>query len=112
MTIMRLFYGKLHIFQEDLYYPHPLVQDMVWGFLHNVAEPILSRWPFSKLRGKALKVAMEHVHYEDKSSRYLCIGCIEKVAFYVIKLYDVLPLSQIKSLTLTRVFLKRLLMST
>lgn len=37
------------------------------------------RWPFSKLRKKALGVAMEHIHYEDKNSRYLCIGCVEKV---------------------------------
>lgn len=68
-----------YVLQEDLYYPHPFVQDMVWDILHNVAEPILTRWPFSMLREKALKVAMEHVHYEDQSSRYLCIGCVEKV---------------------------------
>ncbi|KAI3811502.1 hypothetical protein L1987_21226 [Smallanthus sonchifolius] len=65
--------------KEDLYYPPPLVQDIVWGVLHNVAEPILTRWPFSNLREKAIKVAMEHVNYEDQSSRYLCIGCVEKV---------------------------------
>ncbi|KAG8376325.1 hypothetical protein BUALT_Bualt09G0051500 [Buddleja alternifolia] len=65
--------------EEDLYYPHPFVQDMLWGFLHHFAEPVLKRWPFSKLRDKALGVAMEHVHYEDKCSRYLCIGCVEKV---------------------------------
>ncbi|KAJ9548501.1 LOW QUALITY PROTEIN: hypothetical protein OSB04_021044, partial [Centaurea solstitialis] len=65
--------------KEDLYYPHPFVQDMAWGILHNVVEPILTRWPFSMLREKAMKVAMEHVHYEDISSRYLCIGCVEKV---------------------------------
>ncbi|PWA84797.1 lupeol synthase [Artemisia annua] len=65
--------------KEDLYYPHPLVQDMVCGVLHNVAEPILTRWPFSMLREKALKVAMEHVHYEDQCSTYLCIGSVEKV---------------------------------
>ncbi|KAL2458182.1 Cycloartenol synthase [Forsythia ovata] len=64
---------------EDLYYPHPLAQDMLWGFLHHFAEPLLTRWPFSKLREKAIKVAMEHVHYEDMNSRYLCIGCVEKV---------------------------------
>ncbi|KAI3801570.1 hypothetical protein L1987_29678 [Smallanthus sonchifolius] len=68
-----------HTQKEDLYYPHPLVQDMVWGVLHNVAEPILTRWPFSRLREKALKVEMEHVHYEDQSIRYLCIGCVERV---------------------------------
>ncbi|KAH6818429.1 cycloartenol synthase 1 [Perilla frutescens var. frutescens] len=65
--------------KEDLYYPHPFMQDMLWGFLHHFAEPFLKRWPFSKLRDKAIGIAMEHVHYEDKNSRYLCIGCVEKV---------------------------------
>ncbi|XP_024020591.1 lupeol synthase [Morus notabilis] len=65
--------------KEDLYYPHPVVQDMLWGFLHHVAEPILRHWPFSMLRDKALKAAIQHVHYEDENSRYLCIGCVEKV---------------------------------
>ncbi|XP_052198230.1 lupeol synthase-like [Diospyros lotus] len=65
--------------KEDLYYPHPLMQDVLWGFLHHFAEPVLMRWPFSSLREKALRVAMEHVHYEDENSRYLCIGCVEKV---------------------------------
>uniref|UniRef100_A0A803LZ31 Terpene cyclase/mutase family member n=1 Tax=Chenopodium quinoa TaxID=63459 RepID=A0A803LZ31_CHEQI len=46
--------------KEDLYYPHPLVQDMVWGFLHNFVEPVLNRWPFSKLREKSMKIAMGH----------------------------------------------------
>nr|AZS32327.1 oxidosqualene cyclase [Lagerstroemia speciosa] len=67
------------IAKEDLYYPHPLVQDALWGFLHHIAEPLLKRWPFSMLRDKALKVAIDHVHYEDVNSRYLCIGCVEKV---------------------------------
>ncbi|KAK6941195.1 LOW QUALITY PROTEIN: Squalene cyclase, C-terminal [Dillenia turbinata] len=65
--------------KEDLYYPHPQMQDMVWGFLHHFAEPVLMRWPFNKLREQALKVAIRHVHYEDENSRYLCIGCVEKV---------------------------------
>ncbi|MCD7455484.1 hypothetical protein HAX54_028326 [Datura stramonium] len=65
--------------QEDLYYPHPLIQDTVWGFLHHFAEPVLKRWPFNKLREKALKLAMQHIHYEDQNSRYICIGCVEKV---------------------------------
>ncbi|KAJ8445208.1 hypothetical protein Cgig2_024414 [Carnegiea gigantea] len=65
--------------QEDLYYPYPMVQDMLWGFLHHFAEPLLNRWPLSKLRDKAMKIAMQHVHYEDQNSRYLCIGCVEKV---------------------------------
>ncbi|GMI97478.1 cycloartenol synthase 1 [Hibiscus trionum] len=65
--------------KEDLYYPHPLIQDLTWGVLYHVAEPILTRWPFTKLREKALKAAIRHVHYEDENSRYLCIGCVEKV---------------------------------
>ncbi|XP_039059084.1 lupeol synthase-like [Hibiscus syriacus] len=65
--------------KEDLYFPHPLIQDLTWGVLYHVAEPILTRWPFTKLREKALKVAIRHVHYEDENSRYLCIGCVEKV---------------------------------
>nr|XP_025887794.1 lupeol synthase isoform X3 [Solanum lycopersicum] len=66
--------------KEDLYYPHPFIQDTLWGFLHHFAEPMLKRWPFNKLREKALKVAMEHIHYEDQTSRYICIGCVEKCA--------------------------------
>ncbi|PIN01409.1 Oxidosqualene-lanosterol cyclase [Handroanthus impetiginosus] len=65
--------------KEDLYYPHPFVQDMLWGFLYHFTEPVLKRWPFSKLREKALRIAMEHVHYEDKNSGYICIGGVEKV---------------------------------
>ncbi|XP_062158464.1 lupeol synthase-like isoform X3 [Alnus glutinosa] len=66
------------IAKEDLYYPHPLIQDMLWGFLHHVAEPVLKRWPFSMLREKALKAAIGHVHYEDENTEYLCIACVEK----------------------------------
>ncbi|KAK4605383.1 hypothetical protein RGQ29_013442 [Quercus rubra] len=65
--------------QEDLYYPHPLMQDMLWDFLHHVAEPILTHWPFSKLREKALKAAIGRVRYEDENTRYLCIGSIIKI---------------------------------
>ncbi|XP_071918864.1 lupeol synthase-like [Coffea arabica] len=67
------------IAKEDLYFPHPLVQDMLWGFLYHYVEPIMTQWPFSILRKKALEKAMEHVHYEDENSRYICIGVAEKV---------------------------------
>ncbi|KAG7945175.1 hypothetical protein I3843_15G139200 [Carya illinoinensis] len=68
------------IAKEDLYYPHPLIQDLLWGFLYHVAEPFLARWPFSMLREKALKAAIGHVRYEDETSRYLCLGGVEKVS--------------------------------
>nr|BAA84603.1 oxidosqualene cyclase [Allium macrostemon] len=65
--------------KEDLYYPHPLIQDILWTTLHKCVEPILMRWPGGKLRGKALKTVMEHVHYEDENTRYICLGHFSKV---------------------------------
>ncbi|BBG92658.1 cycloartenol synthase 1 [Prunus dulcis] len=65
--------------KEDLYYPHPLVQDILWFSLHMAVEPILMRWPGKKLREKALKTAIEHIHYEDENTRYICIGPVNKV---------------------------------
>ncbi|CAI9099018.1 OLC1v1035767C2 [Oldenlandia corymbosa var. corymbosa] len=65
--------------KEDLYYPHPLVQDVLWASLHKVVEPIMQNWPGKKLREKALRVTMEHIHYEDENTRYICIGPVNKV---------------------------------
>ncbi|XP_028752047.1 cycloartenol synthase [Neltuma alba] len=65
--------------KEDLYYPHPLVQDILWASLHKVVEPILMSWPGKKLREKAIKTAIEHIHYEDENTRYICIGPVNKV---------------------------------
>ncbi|CBI18392.3 hypothetical protein VitviT2T_014452 [Vitis vinifera] len=65
--------------KEDLYYPHPLIQDLMWDSLYICTEPLLTRWPFKKLRKKALEVTMKHIHYEDENSRYITIGCVEKV---------------------------------
>lgn len=65
--------------QEDLYYPHPLIQDILWGTLHKVVEPFLMNWPGKKLREKSLCTAMEHIHYEDENTRYICIGPVNKV---------------------------------
>ncbi|CAL5210450.1 unnamed protein product [Lathyrus oleraceus] len=66
--------------KEDIYYPHPLIQDIIWDSLYIFTEPLLNRWPFNKLvRKRALEVTMKHIHYEDENSRYLTIGCVEKV---------------------------------
>ncbi|OMO87702.1 Prenyltransferase/squalene oxidase [Corchorus olitorius] len=64
--------------KEDLYYPHPLVQDILWASLHKVVEPILMNWPGKKLREKALQTAIQHIHYEDENTRYICIGPVNK----------------------------------
>lgn len=46
--------------KEDLYYPHPLIQDVLWWTLYQ-AEPLLLG---SRLRNRALKECMKHIHYE------------------------------------------------
>ena len=61
--------------KEDLYYPHPLLQDLLWGALSKV-EPILLRSP---LRKWANKEALKHVVYEDENTRYVDIGPVNKV---------------------------------
>jgi hypothetical protein len=57
--------------------------------LYIFTEPLLTRWPFNKLvRKKALEVTMKHIHYEDENSRYLTIGCVEKVSSLAINNID------------------------
>ncbi|RLM79213.1 cycloartenol synthase [Panicum miliaceum] len=65
--------------KEDLYYPHPFVQDVLWATLHKFVEPVMLHWPGSKLREKSLETVMQHVHYEDENTRYICIGSVNKV---------------------------------
>ncbi|XP_030547430.1 cycloartenol Synthase-like isoform X2 [Rhodamnia argentea] len=65
--------------KEDLYYPHPWIQDMLWSCLQDVGEPLLARWPCSKLRQIALRTVMDHIHYEDENSQYICLGPVNKV---------------------------------
>ncbi|MCL7044684.1 hypothetical protein MKW94_019766, partial [Papaver nudicaule] len=65
--------------KEDLYYPRSYLQNLIWDTVYKFAEPLLTRWPFSKLvREKALKIAMEHIHYEDENSRYITMAAVEK----------------------------------
>lgn len=67
-----------------MYYPHPVLQDMLWGSLHKVGEPLLKGWPFSKLRQKALRTIMQHIHYEDENTQYICIGPVNKVCLKIL----------------------------
>ncbi|KAB5552009.1 hypothetical protein DKX38_009320 [Salix brachista] len=65
--------------KEDLFYPHPILQDILWDCIHKAGEPLLTRWPLSRLRQRALDVVMQHIHHEDDASRYLCLGPVNKV---------------------------------
>ncbi|KAI7998396.1 hypothetical protein LOK49_LG10G00921 [Camellia lanceoleosa] len=59
--------------KEDLYHQRPLIQDLMWDSLYITTEPLLTRWPFNKLREKALAKTWDYI------SRYITIGCVEKV---------------------------------
>ncbi|KAG7603995.1 Terpenoid cyclases/protein prenyltransferase alpha-alpha toroid [Arabidopsis thaliana x Arabidopsis arenosa] len=66
--------------KEDLYYPQSLVQDLFWKLVHMFSENILNRWPFNKLiREKAIRTAMELIHYHDEATRYITGGAVPKV---------------------------------
>ncbi|XP_059456664.1 beta-amyrin synthase-like isoform X1 [Corylus avellana] len=67
--------------KEDLYHPHHWIQDFLWDGVYMLTEPVLTRWPFNKLRNKALQLVMKHIHYEDESSRYIVIGGVDKPFF-------------------------------
>ncbi|XP_062105043.1 cycloartenol synthase-like [Humulus lupulus] len=66
-------------YKEDLYYPHPMIQDILWSCLHKIGEPLLNSWPLSKLRQRALHTVMQHIHYEDQNTNYVCLGPVNKV---------------------------------
>ncbi|CAI8594606.1 unnamed protein product [Vicia faba] len=65
--------------KEDLYHPSPIIQNILWPFLDNLAEPLLAHWPYSKLRNKALNHIIKHIHYEDQNTNYICLGPVNKV---------------------------------
>ena len=60
---------------QDLYYPHPKIQDALWWSLYRL-EPLLLG---SRLRRRALAECMKHIHYEDENTRYVDIGPVNKV---------------------------------
>ena len=53
---------------------------MLWGGLYHFGELILKHWPVSKIRERAVKKAIDIIHWEDENSRYLTPGCVEKVS--------------------------------
>ncbi|KAK8977583.1 hypothetical protein V6N11_013368 [Hibiscus sabdariffa] len=64
--------------RSDIYVPHTRLQIMLWDGLYTFSEPLLNRWPFNKLREKALKLTMDLIHYEDERTRYITFGCVMK----------------------------------
>ncbi|KAI7995522.1 Cycloartenol synthase 2 [Camellia lanceoleosa] len=42
-------------------------------------DPLLMQWLFYRLRKKALSMVMQHIHYEDENTQYICLGPVNKV---------------------------------
>ncbi|KAK1422787.1 hypothetical protein QVD17_18074 [Tagetes erecta] len=64
--------------KEDMYYPHSTIQDILWDSLHYLSEPILKFWPFTKLRERGLKRAVELMRYNAQETRYIALASIDK----------------------------------
>ncbi|XP_044464572.1 cycloartenol synthase 2-like [Mangifera indica] len=66
--------------EEDLYYPHPMIQDIIWSCINKFVEPLLMKWPMRKLmREAALKTVIKHIHHEDETTQYICLGPVNKI---------------------------------
>ncbi|MCO5569942.1 hypothetical protein L7F22_023656 [Adiantum nelumboides] len=64
--------------KEDLYTPLSMIQNVLWATLRKLVEPALMHWPGSFLRKKALETVMKHVHYDEESTRYVCLSAVTK----------------------------------
>ncbi|KAE9452401.1 hypothetical protein C3L33_15698, partial [Rhododendron williamsianum] len=57
---------------------HHCCKDLLWDTLHYLSEPIMNRWPFNKIRDRAIKKTVKYLRYGAENSRYITIGCVEK----------------------------------
>ncbi|KAI5670913.1 hypothetical protein M9H77_11277 [Catharanthus roseus] len=70
--------ARYSLSKNDVLFPHSYIQDVIYDTFYYIGEPIQRLWPFSKLREKALKEIMRHIHYEDENSRYVNLACVQK----------------------------------
>jgi len=64
--------------KEDVLCPRGMLQNVIWTSLSKGVEPLLSSWPVNKLRERALSNLMEHIHYEDENTNYICVDAVSK----------------------------------
>lgn len=69
--------------KEDLYYPHPPLQDAVWYTL-DCLEDVLHH---SFVRRWANEEVLRHVRYEDENTRYIDIGPVNKVINMLVRYF-------------------------
>ncbi|KAL6629498.1 hypothetical protein ACP70R_029263 [Stipagrostis hirtigluma subsp. patula] len=64
--------------KEDVLTRRTLLQNVIWASLYKCVEPVLRSWPVKKLRERAMRNLMEHIHYEDESTQYICLTAANK----------------------------------
>nr|WQY91013.1 OSC4 [Euphorbia humifusa] len=64
--------------KEDNYAGPSSIRVLLFDTLYYVGETLLNRWPFSKLRERALKRAMDVLRFEDQQTRFLNHCCLAK----------------------------------
>ncbi|KAL6602716.1 hypothetical protein ACP70R_043077 [Stipagrostis hirtigluma subsp. patula] len=64
--------------KEDQRYRPSVIYKAISTCLNTFVEPILNRWPFSKLRERALSHIMEYIHYEDETTQYIGLCPVTK----------------------------------
>ncbi|KAL6644329.1 hypothetical protein ACP70R_015937 [Stipagrostis hirtigluma subsp. patula] len=65
--------------KEDIRYRPSAIYKAISTCLNTFMEPMLNRWPLNKLRQRALSHVMEHVHYEDETTRYVGLCPVTKM---------------------------------
>ncbi|KAJ1276758.1 hypothetical protein BS78_05G239300 [Paspalum vaginatum] len=64
--------------KEDMRYRPSAVYKAISNFLYTFVEPMLNIWPMNKVREKALRHILEHIHYEDETTQYIGLCPVTK----------------------------------
>ncbi|KAJ1276757.1 hypothetical protein BS78_05G239300 [Paspalum vaginatum] len=66
------------LLSEDMRYRPSAVYKAISNFLYTFVEPMLNIWPMNKVREKALRHILEHIHYEDETTQYIGLCPVTK----------------------------------
>ncbi|KAJ1276779.1 hypothetical protein BS78_05G241200 [Paspalum vaginatum] len=64
--------------KEDMRYRPSAVYKAISNCLYMFVEPMLNIWPMNKVRERALRHILEHIHYEDETTQYIGLCPVTK----------------------------------
>ncbi|WVZ49771.1 hypothetical protein U9M48_001100 [Paspalum notatum var. saurae] len=64
--------------KEDMRFRPSAVYKAISNCLYTFVEPMLNIWPMKKVRERALRHILEHIHYEDETTQYIGLCPITK----------------------------------